>query len=171
MFECTKVSWRAESSSTWSACMCSWPPFLSFLFNISLTSRHVVFAEVPDVFFVLRFTQQKSTAKTKNRSIPKKCIMHLASVWFLEKNLTVLWLFFPQAPKQWMLDKLRGRWVVEPKNPLKQWTPRGGPWCLRNLYCIIFLGNLLRPFPPVGHLKWWFSKGISPKWPWIQGHL
>lgn len=71
---------------------------LFFLFNISLTSRYVVFAEVPDVFFVLRFTQQKSTAKTKNRSIPKKCIMHLASVWFLEKKShSFVTFFFPGA--------------------------------------------------------------------------
>ena len=26
----------------------------------------------------------------------------------------------------------------------------------------VVLGNLYRPFPPVGHLKWWFRKGISP---------
>ena len=144
---------------------------LFFLFNISLTSRHVVFAEVPDVFFVLRFTQQKSTAKTKNRSIPKKCIMHLASVWFLEKKShSFVTFFFPGAQA---VDVGQTPWSMGggAQKPLKQWTPRGGPWCLRNLYCIIFLGNLLRPFPPVGHLKWWFSKGISPKWPWIQGHL
>lgn len=63
------------------------------------------------LFFVLWFINKNQLQKQKIKA-SQKCIIHLEPQFdSLKKNLTVLRLFFSQAPKQWMLDKLRGRWV------------------------------------------------------------